>query len=295
MTDSFDFNEEAAASEPESHSEVSHSGLVAARGTSDGLVIRLDARADQVALVDALREFLSQRQGFLKGNKVALEWVGAKPEDSLLKMVSGIISKDFGVGLESSEESSGSSVSQLSARSSKSSGAGSEAGQEEKAVKLSLFDGIEAIDDDEDDDSDPSFFGDREEGLWDDPDARIVYETLRSGKKIESEHTLIIVGDVNSGAEVVAGGDVIVLGALRGVAHAGAYEESGGGRFIFSLQLEPIQLRIGSVISRGLAEGKKKGAYAPEIAQVDGDRVVVEPFQARHKGLWSRSVKVGNN
>lgn len=46
--------------------------------------------------------------------------------------------------------------------------------------------------------------------------------SLRSGQKIETEGSLVIIGDVNSGAEVMASDNIIVLGALRGLAHAGA-------------------------------------------------------------------------
>ena len=60
--------------------------------------------------------------------------------------------------------------------------------------------------------------------------------------------------------------------------HAGAYDENGGGRFIFSLDLQPTQLRIGSVISRGV-ESKSK---IPEIAYVDGNAIVVEQYSSRH-------------
>jgi septum site-determining protein MinC len=106
---------------------------------------------------------------------------------------------------------------------------------------------------------------------------------------MESEHSIIVVGDVNSGAEVIAGGDVIILGTLRGIAHAGAYDESGGGRVIFSLNLRPTQLRIGLVISRGSgaedAESTPRGGL-PEVARVDGNMIVVEPYQSRT--VWAR-------
>lgn len=46
--------------------------------------------------------------------------------------------------------------------------------------------------------------------------------SLRSGQKIETEGSLVILGDVNSGAEVVASDNIVVLGTLRGLAHAGA-------------------------------------------------------------------------
>jgi septum site-determining protein MinC len=125
--------------------------------------------------------------------------------------------------------------------------------------------------------------------LWDEPDTRLYYGTLRSGQKIETEHSLVVFGDVNSGAEVIAGGDIVILGTLRGIAHAGAYDESGGGRVIFSLNLQPTQLRIGLVISRGSAaddlESTPRGGI-PEIARVQSNLIVVEPYQSRT--VWSR-------
>ena len=124
--------------------------------------------------------------------------------------------------------------------------------------------------------------------LWDDPDARVVYGTLRSGQKVETEHSVVIFGDINSGAEVIAGGDIVILGTLRGIAHAGAYDESGGGRVIFSLNMQPTQLRIGLVISRGGGSDKSdatRGASS-EIARVDNNTIVVEPYQSRT--VWVR-------
>jgi septum site-determining protein MinC len=125
--------------------------------------------------------------------------------------------------------------------------------------------------------------------LWDEPDTRIIYGTLRSGQKVETEHSIVIFGDVNSGAEVIAGGDIVILGTLRGIAHAGAYDESGGGRVIFSLNLQPTQLRIGLVISRGSGsenfESTPRGGM-PEIARVEGNLIVVEPYQSRT--VWAR-------
>ena len=73
--------------------------------------------------------------------------------------------------------------------------------------------------------------------------------TLRSGDHLDVEGSLLILGDVNPGARVRAGGDVRVWGRLRGVAHAGA----GGNRQarIVALQLRPVQLRIADAVARG--------------------------------------------
>ena len=73
--------------------------------------------------------------------------------------------------------------------------------------------------------------------------------TLRSGDHLDVEGSLLILGDVNPGARVSAGGDVRVWGRLRGVAHAGV---SGNRQArIVALQLRPVQLRIADAVARG--------------------------------------------
>ena len=70
--------------------------------------------------------------------------------------------------------------------------------------------------------------------------------SLRSGQKMESEGSLVILGDVNSGAEVMASDNIVVLGALRGLAHAGA---KGNKQAIISAgTLDTVQIRIANVI-----------------------------------------------
>ena len=70
--------------------------------------------------------------------------------------------------------------------------------------------------------------------------------SLRSGQKIESEGSIVILGDVNSGAEVMASENIIVLGALRGLAHAGA---KGNKEAIVAAGLfDAVQIRIANIV-----------------------------------------------
>jgi len=72
--------------------------------------------------------------------------------------------------------------------------------------------------------------------------------TLRSGQAVSHKGHLVIIGDVNAGAEIMAEGDITVWGCLRGVAHAGV-----GGNLqaeIRALKLQPIQIRIAHAIAR---------------------------------------------
>ena len=70
--------------------------------------------------------------------------------------------------------------------------------------------------------------------------------SVRSGQKVEFEGSLVILGDVNDGAEVIAGENIIVLGDLRGLAHAGA--KGNKEAIIAASSIEAPQLRISNII-----------------------------------------------
>lgn len=70
--------------------------------------------------------------------------------------------------------------------------------------------------------------------------------SVRSGQKIEFEGSLVILGDVNAGAEVIAGENIVVLGILRGLAHAGA--KGNKEAIISSALIEAPQLRIADIV-----------------------------------------------
>ncbi|MDB9315060.1 septum site-determining protein MinC [Spirulina sp. CS-785/01] len=97
---------------------------------------------------------------------------------------------------------------------------------------------------------------------WDAP--LYLKSTLRSGMEIQHPGTVIVLGDVNPGSKVIAAGDIMVLGRLRGIAYAGAQ----GNRtcHIVALQMEAMQLRIADAIARPPERPPK--VYHPEIAYV---------------------------
>lgn len=104
----------------------------------------------------------------------------------------------------------------------------------------------------------------------------LVRRTLRSGQVIHHPGHVVIIGDVNPGAEVVAGGDVVVWGRLRGLVHAGAVGDDGA--LVCALSLAPTQLRIGNHIARP-PDQEEQGDQPPEMAQVRDGRIVVEPWR----------------
>ncbi len=112
--------------------------------------------------------------------------------------------------------------------------------------------------------------------LW--TEAAIVRKTVRSGQVIRYPGHVVVYGDVNPGAQIIASGDVIIWGKLRGVVHAGASGDESA--VVAALLLAPTQLRIGSHIARA-PDDRGKGTRPPEVARVRDGRIVIEPWKAK--------------
>ncbi|MCF6096596.1 septum site-determining protein MinC [Thermovorax subterraneus] len=107
------------------------------------------------------------------------------------------------------------------------------------------------------------------------PETLILKKTLRSGQRISYGGNVVIIGDVNPGSEVIAKGDILVFGTLRGMAHAGA--EGDENSIVAAYRLQPTQLRIAGVISRP-PEGKSTVPQVPEVARLKDGVIVIEPY-----------------
>jgi septum site-determining protein MinC len=109
--------------------------------------------------------------------------------------------------------------------------------------------------------------------------------TVRSGEKVAAEGHLIVIGDVNPGAEVIAGYNIFVWGALRGSAYAGVpdHEEA----IITALHFAPIQLRIAGHIARP-PEARPNAPGTPELARIDQNAIVVEAWERGRGGFYKR-------
>ena len=105
----------------------------------------------------------------------------------------------------------------------------------------------------------------------------LINRTVRSGQVIRHSGTVIIIGDVNPGGEIIAEGDVFVWGKLRGVVHAGA--SGSESAMVGALLLAPTQLRIGGYIARAPDE-KRSGSWPAEIARVRDGQIIVAPWSA---------------
>ncbi|HEX6287805.1 MAG TPA: septum site-determining protein MinC [Herpetosiphonaceae bacterium] len=103
--------------------------------------------------------------------------------------------------------------------------------------------------------------------------ALLVMRTLRSGQVLRHPSHITIIGDVNPGAEVVAGGSVLVWGRLRGTVHAGALGDQSA--VVCALELMPSLLRIADLMSRP-PDQRPNG---PETARIQDEQIVVEQWE----------------
>ncbi len=106
-----------------------------------------------------------------------------------------------------------------------------------------------------------------------------IRRNLRSGQKLHAEGSVVIWGDVHESAEIVAGGDIIVMGKLGGIAHAGCYGDESS--VVFAINLVPGQIRIGNKVSRS-ARGEAKRPY-PEIAYLEDGSICVREYNSQDK------------
>lgn len=97
---------------------------------------------------------------------------------------------------------------------------------------------------------------------------KFVQNSLRSGQKEEFQGSIVICGDVNAGAEIIAGGNIMILGTLRGLAHAGA---NGNVKAMISANtIDVTQIRIANLVR----EVGEKIDRCP-ICKVDKNEIVI--------------------
>jgi septum site-determining protein MinC len=102
---------------------------------------------------------------------------------------------------------------------------------------------------------------------------KFIRKAVRGGQIIKYSGNIVIIGDINNGAEVHAAGNIIVLGSIKGNVFAGV----GGNRdaIIAAFSLQPEVLKIGDIIT--ISPDEEKPLY-PEIARIKDNEIIVEPY-----------------
>ncbi|BAL84108.1 putative septum site-determining protein MinC [Selenomonas ruminantium subsp. lactilytica TAM6421] len=109
----------------------------------------------------------------------------------------------------------------------------------------------------------------------------VVNKTLRGGQEIRTKSSVLVCGNVNPGAQIIAGGSIDIRGTCRGMVHAGAYGDSTA--FIIADHLMPTQIRISNLIARSPDEMEKTDRA--ERASIKDGQIVIEPIERQDKTI----------
>ena len=96
--------------------------------------------------------------------------------------------------------------------------------------------------------------------------------SLRSGQKLETEGSIVILGDVNSGAEVIASDNIVVLGNLRGLAHAGA--KGNKNAIIAAGNLDTVQIRISNIVRE--IDRDEESVHKQAYIFIEDDKIMID-------------------
>lgn len=218
------------------------------KGTRDGLLITLES-GDLPALLDQIQSLMVSRSTFFRGGKVALQVLDRRLTRSQIEHLCKALERhEVQVwAILGTHPDTCAAVDALGLATTLPSMAPEL--QVEPASEISLVAGTGVL----------------------------VHRTLRSGQIVHHPGHVVIIGDVNAGAKVTAGGDVVVWGSLRGTVHAGA--DGDEERCVCALDLSPTQLRIGNYIARP-PEGRRRTRTAqPERAFVSDGQLVAERWR----------------
>jgi septum site-determining protein MinC len=235
-------------------------GNIAIKGTRNGLLLTLEPETSFSELLNALSHRLSEAPGFFWGASLALdtrrrdlrisertqlEELLANYQMSVTSLEKTLVAKQHDPEVISSNVGSEPSIDVSNETT-----ITAEILSEQTQVQIDRLDPR---------DSDDTLF---------------LRRTIRSGQAIQHASNVVILGDVNPGAEIVAGGDILVWGVLRGMVHAGY--PNNGNAIVCALVLAPVQLRIAHLLSRP-PDGYQVQAR-PEFATIKNGQIVVEAW-----------------
>ena len=111
-----------------------------------------------------------------------------------------------------------------------------------------------------------------------------IRQTLRSGRTVNFDGNVLVIGDCHPGSEIVAGGDITIWGTLSGIAHAGS--KGNKDSKIRALKINAIQLRIADIFSRKpdrllVEKAEKTATYSPEEARISCGEIIIQPLTTK--------------
>ncbi len=235
--------------------------IVNIKGTKNGLLIHLDGQKGYQEVRNQLEEKIKQSNGFFKGAKFALkfkgDFLGPDLESELAEICSnhGLVYDSSITEIKTTKVSSREATIKPAMKSTRDTEMKKPVNNNNNFPSKGLTDEELAI-----------------PGL-------VIKNTLRSGQTIRYDGNVVIVGDVNPGAEIIAAGSIVVMGTLKGIAHAGATGDETAT--IMAYGLYPTQLRIAGMIAIPPDDQFDQLAMHPEVARINQSSIEIEKMRIR--------------
>lgn len=224
---------------------------VTIKGKEEGLEITLEPKATYPVLREELMQKLKKNKNFFQNSETKVVIRGKELSGAQRKELKRVFAMDFGIH----DVLYGDEADLL------------------KEVELTIESAARVKDEPEAEDAAVELVS----NAYFDAQSVFINGTVRSGQRIECEGDVVIIGDVNPGAEVIAGGSIAVFGKLRGLAHAGC-----AGRkdvCVAAIYMFPKQLRLsGRVVT---FPNDREDSQCAEIAELKEGQVVIRPISYR--------------
>jgi septum site-determining protein MinC len=248
MEDTSEQTESEAQSKLEREEKQSVQGNIAIKGTRNGLLLTLEPEAPFGELLNALSKRLAEAPGFFRGASLAVDTTRRALRVSERTQLEALLAHYHMSVTQLEQVPTTRDIPGVTSPPPGSSPPATQMASEQTQANQ----------------HDP-----RDSG-----DTLFLRRTVRSGQAIHHPSTVVVLGDVNHGAEIVAGGDILVWGVLRGMVHAGYPDNENA--LVCSLLLAPVQLRIAHLLSRP-PEGFEVQPH-PEVATIRNGQIIVEPW-----------------
>jgi septum site-determining protein MinC len=226
------------------------SDTISIKGVNDGLLITLSANEEWGVMTSELASRLDEKSAFFAGAKITVD-TGERPVPKYELTSLKALLERRGLSLMVVQSASQTTIESAEAL-------------DLRTHNTALV--AEGISLSEDSLPDPEEIG---------TTGVLIKRTLRSGRTVHSRGHVVVFGDVNPGAKIIATGDIIIWGKLRGVVHAGA--EGDTQAVVCALDMNPSQLRIAGFITTSPPDMRRK--IKPEVASVKNNQIIVESWE----------------
>jgi len=246
--------------------------IVTIKGTGEGLEIYMDERETYPVLREELMRRLQTSREFFEGSKTKVVIRGKAVTEVQRKELRRVFAMDFGIrdvlfGEEANTMREGTlGIIQPVEKVEKLEQPAKPAEKAKKGrplpprIKAEDYTDVELV-----------------SNAYFDAQSIFINHTVRSGQRIECEGDVVVLGDVNPGGEVIAGGSIAVFGRLRGLAHAGCRGREDV--CVAALNMCPKQLRVsGRIVT---FPERREDVGGAEVAELKGGKVVIRPVNYR--------------